>query len=282
MASVMTKLLLGWMDETEAMACLLREYKGDVPFTEEAARAKWNEYRERVGNLGPRECTPPACIVERTQKEEYSEHHFVQKFAKDPSILRVVKLDDPSKLVAHQLTVVLPQSDRYLADMQDPKKRVHTCLGRGLSFEGVHPIARREGDRLIKPVPHAEFSVIDGNENDFRLRENNRHIAVKEFDGRMLLAAGYHRAHISMYRNKPEATVLPLFAVVESDADGFFSTGSKVPFKRDMVRGVCPPLLGDFFDETLCIQLPLRKCRVEIYVDLKTRVWDRQWVDDES
>ncbi|SRR6266496_2140366 len=282
MASVNTKLLLGWMDEIEAMACLLREYRGEEPFTEKSAKDLWNRYRKKVAALPPRDCRPPQCVEARTRKEEYAEHHFMQKFGKHPHVQRVLKLDDPSKLVAHQLMVVMPQSERYLADMQDAKKRLNIALGRGLNFEGTLPKARKDGDRLIKLVPHAEFSVIDGTEEDFRVREDHRHIAVKEFNGRMLLAAGYHRAHISMYRSKPEDTVLPLFAALESDADGFFSVGTKVPFKRDMVLGSCPPLLGDFLDDSLCIQLPLRKCRVEICVNLTTHVWDRQWIDAES
>jgi hypothetical protein len=281
MASIEAKILLGWMDETEAMACLLREYRGDPPLTEAEAKKLWNEYRGKVAQLQPRECPPPKYLLDRTQKEEYAEHHFLQKFAKVPRILRVVKIDDPGKLVIQQLMVVMPQSLHYLADMQDPKKRVRTCLGKGLSFEGVHPKARKEGSRLIKPVPHAEFSVKEGTQEDFTLIENDRHIAVKEFNGRLLLAAGYHRAHISMYRSRPEDTVLPLFAAVESDEDGFFSAGSKVPFKRDMVLSSCPPLLADFFDDSLCIKLPLRKCRVEMCVDLNTQVWERLWVDDE-
>jgi hypothetical protein len=282
MASVNTKLLLGWMEEVEAMTWLLQECKNEQPFSEQSARDLWNQYRNRVAALMPRKCPTPAALAERTTKEEYAEHHFTQKHAKNRNVLRVVKLDDPSKLIVHQLSVVIPQSDKYLDAMRDPKQRAHTCLGRGLTFEGVHPKARRDGTRLIKAAPHAEFSVGGIQQEDFQLIENNRHIAVKEFDGRMLLWAGYHRAHISMYRNRPEDTVLPLFAAVESDADGFFSTNSVAGFKRDMVRGSCPPLLGDFFDDSLCIQLPLRKCRVEMFVDLNTHVWGRLWVDDES
>ena len=147
---VMTKFLLGWMPETEAMHWLLKECKRAEPFTEESARKLWNAYREKVAALPPRIATPPLVISELNQKEEYAVRHFMQKFAKQPRIIRVLKLTDPSKLVVHQLSVVVPQSERYLSRMRDPKSRVHACLGRGLSFEGVHPIARREGDRLIK------------------------------------------------------------------------------------------------------------------------------------
>jgi hypothetical protein len=203
----------------------------------------------------------------------------MQKFAREQGIIRVVKLDDPGKLVAHQLSVTLPQSERYLRDMQDPKKRVRAALGRGMNFEGTHPKARKEGSRLIKPVPHAEFHVAAVNDHDFALKEGRRNIAVKEFDGRLLLWSGYHRSHMSIYRNRPEEMVLPLFAVLESDTvDGFFSANSPAPFKRDMVRGSCPPLLADFFDESLCIELPVWKCEVEIFVDLKTNQWGRNWL----
>ncbi len=281
MASVNAKLLLGWMEEKEAMNWLLREYRGNNPFTEESAKALWNEYRKKVAALQPRVCTPPVCIPERKHNEQYEENCFLQKFSKDPTILRVVKLDDPGKLAAHQLMIVMPRSESYLTAMQDERKRVRTALGRGLNFTGIHPKARREGTRLIKPVPHAEFVVTKADDQDFALHEMNRHISVKEYNGRMLLAAGYHRAHISMYRKVPEDIVLPLFAAMEIDADGFFSVGSKVPFKRDLVLGPRPPLLGDFFDETLCIQLPLRKCRVEICVDTVTHKWEHLWSNSE-
>ncbi len=281
MASVNAKLLLGWMEEAEAMNWLLREYRGDNPFNEATARELWQEYQARVAALPPRACVPPACIAGRKHNEQYEENCFLAKFSKDPTIVRVVKLDDPGKLVIHQLVIVLPKSEGYLPAMQDERKRVRTCLGRGLNFTGVHPQARRDGNRLIKPVPHAEFVVTSVGRQDFALRELNRHISVKEYNGRMLLAAGYHRVYISMYRKVPEDTVLPLFAAVETDADGFFSVASKLPFKRDLVLGPRPPLLSDFFDETLCIRLPLRKCRVEIYVDTVTRQWDRSWLDSE-
>jgi len=278
-SAVRAKLLLGWMEETEAMQWLLKEYAGDIPFTEETAKELWQKYRDKVALLPQRTATPPTCLVDRTQKERYEEDYFIKKHAKKPHILRVVKLDDPSKLVIHQLMVVLPQSERYLSAMKDHGGRTRTSLGRGLSFEGVHPKARKEGNLLIKTMPHAEFSVTRSDQEDFDVREEDRHIAVKEFGGRMLLHAGYHRAHISMYRSAPEETVLPLFAALESDVDGFFSVGSKLPFKRDMVRGGCPPLLGDFFDDFLCIELPLRKCGAELCVDLTTRKWSRLWPD---
>ena len=285
MASIMAKLLLGWMEEKEAMLCLLKECKRAEPFTEQTAKALWNEYRDKVAALKPRPCTPPKKLEERTQKEEYAEHHFKQKHAKHTGIVGVVKLDDPSKLIAYQLMIVTPQSESYLAGMQDPARRVSICLGKGLAHDGVIPKARREGDCLIKKVPHGEF-FIDVNSikaDDFDVKEGNRHIAVKEFDGRMLLWSGYHRSHISLYRKNPEESVLPLFAALESvNTDPFFAVNSTDPFKRDMVRSSCPPLLADFFDESLCIRLPMRKCRVEMCVNLATGVCERRWPDAES
>ncbi len=280
MAIVDCKLLLGWMDETEAMNSLLRECQRDPPFTPEEAKKLWNEYRDKVAALPAREAARPQYITDRTQKEEYAEHHLMQKFTKMPQILRVLKIDNPGKVVIHQLIVTLPQSQKYLADMQDPKKRMHVALGRGMGFDGKHPKAIREGDLLVKPVPHFEFYVKSCDGQDFEVAEGFRHISVKEFGNRLLLATGYHRSHMSMYRSNPDEIVLPLFAVLESDVvDGFFSAGSKVPFKRDMVLGACPTLLSDFFDDRLCITLPLKKRRVELVVNLRQRNWDRRWVD---
>src|SRR6266700_546829 len=145
MPSVMTKLLLGWMDEEEAMVSLTRECS--TPFTEKAARDLWHEYQAKIAQLPPRTCQPPNYIAGRTHKEEYAEHHLMQKHANNRTlILGAVLLDDPSKLVAHQLSVVMPQSELYHANMHDPKKRLHFCFGRGMDDGTIIPKARREGD----------------------------------------------------------------------------------------------------------------------------------------
>lgn len=278
-----TKLLLGWMDETDAMRTLLTECVADPLYTEDSARKLWSDYTNKVAALAPRACSPPLRLSDLTQKEKYAFQHLLDKHKKNSNVLDVLKLDEPGKLVVHQLWASASQSDRYREDMKDPKKRLHLCLGRNMQNQRPINRARKEGDCLIKEVPHWEYFAKTVSQEDFEVEEGNRHIAVKEFDGRLLLSAGYHRACVSMYRNSPDDTVLPLFAVLESDTqDGFFSVGSKVPRTRDMVKGAVPPVLSDFLDDSLCITLPLRKRRVELVVNLTTRQWERRWVDDES
>lgn len=282
MPTINAKFLLGWMEEKEAMTWLLKECRCEEPFSAASAKKLWNEYREKVGALQDRACAPPEIMIDRTRKEEYAQHHFKQKHAKNPRIIDVLKLDDPGKLVIYQLMVVLPQTESYLSGMQDPDKRVSVCLGKGLAHDGIIPKATRVGDCLIKPVPHGEF-LIDVNSissDDFAVVEMNRHIAVKKYDGKLLLWSGYHRSHISLYRKKPDESVLPLFAALESEStDPFFAVNSTEPFKRDMVRGSCPPILADFFDDSLCITLPIRKARVEMSVNTVTGVCQRLWPD---
>jgi hypothetical protein len=167
---------------------------------------------------------------------------------------------------------------------KDPNKRVSVCLGKGLEHGGFIPKAERQGGFLVKPVPHYEYTVPLAIQEDFQVGEGNRYIAVKEFGNHVLLSTGTHRAHVSMYRTNPEEMVLPSFAALESDAvDGFFSAGTKAPapFKRDMVRRACPPLLADFFDPNLCMELAQRKRRMVLRVDLNTRQRFRNWEDSE-
>jgi hypothetical protein len=194
----------------------------------------------------------------------------------------VVKLDDPGKLVMRQLVIAIPESEKHAAAMQDPRRRVSVCLGKSLEYDGFIPRAQRRGQCLVKPMPHFEFSASVASNDDFEVEEGTRSIIVTEFDGRMMLATGAHRAHAAMYRADPEVTVGPLFAVLESDVvDGFFSEGPKAPApsKRDLVRGACPPLLADFFDPDLCLQIPQRRRRMALRVDLQTRKWYRDWED---
>ncbi len=187
---VNAKVLLGWMDEDEAMSTLLRENPAQPPLTESEARSLWEEYRGRVAALPPRACAPPVLLADRTPKEEYEERYCIQKYCGQTQFLGVVKLDDPGKLVIHQLSVALPESEKYLRDMRDPGRRVSVCLGKGLKYEGLIPRARREGAFLVKPVPHYEFTVSTATEEDFQVEEENRYVTVKEFGGRMLLSTG--------------------------------------------------------------------------------------------
>lgn len=281
MTSLAAKVLLGWMDEDEAMSTLLRENPADPPMTEASARELWELYRRRVAALPPRACPPPARLKDWTAHERYEESWCIHKHRKQPQFMGVVKLDDPGKLVVNQLVLALPESEKYLAAMRDGKRRVSACLGKGLEYDGFIPKAQRRGNYLVKPVPHFEFSVPRTAEDDFDVQEGNRSIVVTEYDGRMMLATGAHRAHASMYRDSEEG-VRPLFAILESDAvEGFFAEGTRAPapFKRDMVRGRCPPLLADFFNPDLCIQMPQRKRRMSLRVDLQTWKWYRDWED---
>jgi hypothetical protein len=275
--TVSAKILLGWMDETEAMNSLIREARPQ--FSETAAREIWNKYREKVAAVPVRDCLAPA-YQELTAKERYEADYLMSKSRNKPYISKVVKLD-PSRLVVHQLIVTVDHADGYVQEMQDLPRRIRICLGRNMEYDGTLPKAENRGRVLAKKIPHAEFLVRGGSlaNEDFQVVEMNRHVAVKEFDGRILLSAGYHRTHSSMYRKNPEDTVLPLFAVLESDADGFFSPLSTAPVKRDMVRGATPPLFSDFFNDDLCITLPIRKCRVELHVNLDTLVATREWLD---
>jgi hypothetical protein len=60
------------------------------------------------------------------------------------------------------------------------------------------------------------------------------------------------------------------------------SRQSSEGFKGDRAgrrRSACPPLLADFFDPDLCMDLPQRKRRIVLRVDLKTLQWFRNFED---
>lgn len=278
--STTAKALLGWMDEVEAMMTLTQEIVPVMKATE--ARALWGKYKDRVKALGKRP-VPTPTLLPLSQKENYEADYFMNKHGNKSYINKIVKIDQ-SSLAVQQLTVVIDQSKKYGKEMLDPARRNRLCLGRGLETTTPLPKAIIENGMLIKSIPHAEFLHITGSckNDDFKVLEMNRHITVKEFAaGKLLLYGGYHRTHASMYRSNPEDELLPLLAVVEADADGFFTGSSPAPFKRDMVLGDCSPLFSDFFDDSLFIEIPMRKCRVEMHVDPKTDFARRVWVDAE-
>jgi hypothetical protein len=268
--TVEAKMLLGWMTENEALH-FLRNCVFDTNKSDDDHRNLWNTYREKVRAIGKRSLPNPATF-RLSLAEECSGKTHLNKLRKQnaTNIKRVIKID-PRQLVIHQLYVVMDQSRGYEAAAADRKGRLHLSLGIGLENKTPILAARRNGDWLIKDIPHCEFKpfAMIGTD-DFIVQEMARFISLTEFDDRILLWAGYHRSHALVSKTYPEDTERLLVGTLVSDGDGFLGPTSELADKRDIVRGECPPLFGDFFDKSLCIEVKYLKLRPELHWNPKT------------
>ena len=279
--TVEAKLLLGWMSRDEALKVLLNECVFDDPLDEGSALKLWQEYRDKAVELDPKDCRAPAL-----QKLTFAEKLATQKLVKGcrrrgaTNVRGVVKVN-PRGLIAHQLQIVLDRAKIYGAAMSTPRDRTRICLGVGM--ENTQPVPmKRNVDTTILQLPHAEFEIAVAPNGRIELREKARFVSVASFGDRMLLWAGYHRAYALASQTYPEETERSLLATLTTDADDFLGLRSELPEKRDMVRGVRPALLEDFFDDDLFMVVKLRKRRCEFHIHRITSRVEPVWVDDES
>jgi hypothetical protein len=279
MKTLSGKLLLGWMQEKEALAFLLDE--AVPPLTKDAALELWNCYRAKVTALGQREYHKPARAP-----HNFKENLAAQKIIKasrrngEHNVKGLLKVD-PLDLVVHQLRIFEERALPYLPLVRDPVAKVKVCLP-PLPTGGQLPTRRISGKTIIE-LPHGEFRIGLGPDKRPAVQELAHHIAINEFDGRLLLWAGYHRTYAVTLASQanPEEIERLVPAVLTTDADdAFLDAMARFSEKRDMVRGTCPALFRDFFDSDLCLAIKLRKRRPQFEIDLTgTKM---VWVDDDS
>lgn len=279
--TVDARVLLGWMDRREVLKTLLEEAVFPEPLTEQAALQLWEKYKAKVAALGARPAPAPT-FEKLVFKEQWARDKFMKKFKKRQAtnIRGVVKLN-PMGLVIHQLQVILDQSNKYLEAMRSPAKRINVCLGVGMEHAEVCE-THNEGDIIKIKIPHSEFQIDIGPNKRIELQEYTRHIALTQFNGRILLWAGYHRTYALRSQEYPEEMDRLLLATLTTDAERLLADVSDFPGKRDSVRGACPPVFGDFFDDGLCMSIKLRKRRCELHIKTTTMKIEKVWLDDET
>lgn len=258
-------ILPGWMPRDEAIQMLTSECV-EPPFNQQQAADTWEEYQQRVEALPERPAPAPARQPlnrdERTQAD-----NFRRRYRQAPNVLDVIKVD-PSQLVAHQLLVITNRATEYAASMATPTAKLRYSLG-SQAQRPANMNIRAEQDGLHFTLPHAEHSLNFDTVKGFEIQQWARHISTAEYDQRMLLWGGYHRAFAFMSTQNPDAIERSLVVVLTTDAALTLSPNSPKPAVRDMVRGLRPPLFGDFFDGRLCMNVRLRKKRYELLVQAR-------------
>lgn len=253
-------VLLGWMAEAEAIT-----YLGHVAvpaFTPDSARALWEEYRSRVEGLAP---SPPAPLCSEPLDEEESavSSVFLRYYRANPteaSVASVAKVD-PSNLCAHQLQVISKRVALQKQVMSSKINRSVTCLPLPRT---LHPIAVPGATRPIRiSLPHAEFSLrFAAPSNQLQVVENPAHISAGDFEGKLYLWSGYHRAVAAASAGGGSATIL-----VGITRQGMVSPSAPIGRRESVAAAPRPPTIGDFLNPRLACKLPVRNLRFEAVVE---------------
>jgi hypothetical protein len=280
--TVQAKLLLGWMEQSEALKTLKYCYF-DGNLSRKARLALWRTYRKRVEALEPRN---PAGVpvLPFTVTEQAAVDAHIQRINATPhgqfhpEVLKVNAAD----LVAYQYEVLTEKTEQHAAEMADENQRINRCLGVGMDFTGQLVPQQISPISFTVDLPHPEFLGF-AHPNGCGFQEKSRYVmGVRTPGDRLLLWAGYHRTHAILCHTAGEGPgVAPLVTVMTGipEVGQFFSRAS---WRRDVVLGERPALLRDFLDPELFIMVNLQKKRAEGRIEHRNgRITVRvAWIND--
>jgi hypothetical protein len=270
-------ILPGWMPREFAVPYLQNECCFDSPLTAQQAEEIWQRYKTAVDGLPERAALAPQRLpLTAAENREAAAYVNTLRSRGANNILDVVKVN-VTECVAHQLIVVTERSQQYARQMRAPNGKIRHCLGLHAPTAPQQLQINAGPNAVNVQIPHGEFVFTFLNPGGFAIQEMAKHITTTAFDQRLLLWAGYHRSFALMTNEYPEGMDRSLIALLTTDADFVLSPQSPNQGVRDMVRGLRPPLFGDFLDERFCMRVRLRKKRCELQI--RSQVI---WFDAES
>lgn len=284
--TIKAKLLLGWMPRQEALDTL-NKCVFATPLSEQDKIDLWNKYKERVDRLTGEHAAPQTQKLSLLEKSNVTT--FLKKLKGTPVrrvIKRAIKVH-PGQLVIRQFMVITDRASAYENRIVTDRDRIRYCLGIGM--EERHKIVPvRKGNKEVLRLPHFEFEV-KARLGGFDINEMARFMSVITDGDRMILWGGYHRSHALLSQMTPEAEgTAPLFILMNGaeveDAVGFLGDDSDRPTVRDALRAERPPVLADFFERDLCMEVDLLKERREVHIEPTGNQLVARWVfaPDES
>jgi hypothetical protein len=255
-------LLLGWMEKEEAIPYLLEQCWFEPKLTIAQAEEVWQKYKNAVDALPVRNVQRPKCSpIPLSQKKVVEE--FLKK-VRGPEVLNVLNLD-PMALIVYQLYVVADRADHH-AKFLSGRDWARVCLQ---TDRPILQMATRMDNGILKVnLPHAEHLFTLLPDGAFRIQQGGGFISVCELEGRLLLKAGYHRSFASSRarRNEPDAKERSLLVALTKTVPPQLLPAFPKQGLRTTVLGSKPPLLSDFFDESLAMTVKLRKKRYEMHI----------------
>lgn len=258
------RVLLGWQAEADAIRYLREDCIFDPPLTEQQARLLWERRKAAVDALGPRPTTSPPHLQMTAREREVAGRFLARHRKVLGNVIRDVVKVDPMGLVIRQFEINVDSANEYMRDAVAATWCIHNCLTTSRPYNRLQPAEVPNGWNFS--LPHGEFGFVFDGDQAFGIVEGRPHVSISELNGRAILWAGYHRSYARASMVNPETNERSVLAALTDEGNLAFGPGSTNPALRDVVLGECPPLLADFFDERLFMEVELRRKRYELQV----------------
>ena len=255
-------VLLGWMEKSDAVACLQTQCWFDPQLTNEQGEALWQPYRTAVEQLPARQLQAPQRLpIPRNAQTLVNDF---RARTRGPEVLDVINID-PRSLAIYQFYVAVDRADHHAQSLGN-NAWARTCLQLD---RPVSQLPIRVEDNAIKiTVPHGEHTFALRPDGAVRIQQTGGFISVCEINGRTILKAGYHRsfALTRAAMNAPDASEKSLLVALTATAPPQLSPQFPTQGLRTTVLGAFPPVFSDFFNESLAMRVKLRRKRYEYHV----------------
>jgi len=268
--------LLGWMERDEALDFLRNRCVFDSPLTEPEALAIWEQYRQRVDDLPPREIRSPKRRNPKPEEKDW-ERQFLQSMRqKGVSVKSVVKVNIHD-LVVHQKHILVQRAMDYAAQLTSVRTWNQRSLPLDIERHNVNVNMRTSNGGLKLEVnidvPDGEwlFQPVQLNgELFFKPGPAFRFVTATELENdRMLLWAGHHRSYAWALNAQGDGTECPTLVALAENVVAPPIIGMETPFDR-LVRGTRSPVFADFFDERffMRVRLPRKKFQMRVRAEV--------------
>lgn len=277
MATIKGRALLGWMERDAAVRFLREDCVFDPPLSEQGAEAVWQNYRQTVQALPPRQFSVPAHLGLTTQEAFHGQQFMAFLNGLGPHDVVGVQKVDLRELSVIQYLVVKERAEEY-----QPKVGGNQWLSECLPLHV--PLAqiqfRFQQNRMDTyseiDVPHGEFFFAPDPTGAFGARQFLRHVTCMIGADRGFLFAGYHRSFARVL-NEPPGTVPSAMVAVARNSLTSPAAANAAPGVNTgnvAVDPLCPfgvqaAKFGDFFTDGLFIDVDLRKKCFQLQVSAK-------------
>lgn len=255
-------LLLAWMERDEALLWLRRNCWFEPELTDQQAEEIWIPYRDRMLALPERNYQAPQRLpIPQPQRQLVS--RFLARF-RGPEVSDVINVN-PLDLAVYQKYVVTDRCDHH-AQQAGTWARKFLVIDRPL---GNLP-GRMENGIIKFNLPHAEHLIAVQPDGAFRIQQGDGYVSVVELGGRLILKAGYHRALAiaAAAINEPDANDTCALVALTRSLPPDLAPNCPNQGLRTTVLGARAPLLRDFFDRDLAMEVNLRRKRWEAHIQV--------------
>jgi len=249
-------VLLGWLEEAEALRFLRDECVFSRPLSLAGARSLWHTYRRRTEAAAASRLGAPAepRPVTTTHAKRFLE------LARGCLNASAVVAVDPAKLLAFQFSLSTGRSAEHAAARATWAER---CLLTERPRCAL-PVTRT-ANSIFFDIPHAEHALTLTPEGELRIEQFPAFSMIVPVGGGFMLRAGYHRAYA--YLNARPTPQEPFLAAV---TEGNL-TELRDPQLRAKLTSSHPPLVGDFLNANLAMPVKALKYRFRFKVSVELK-----------